>query len=150
MRTDKELDGLIGPVKTVLLYHEETNLLLETVIYAPDGMRIEEISHNGDGDIKGIPNYDEKGRITKLAYFNADGTLYRWRDYIYDNDNGTVEWITYSDKGLITARQICKNDADGKVIAVDYYTPDGTLEERRTCKYDEGGILKETLSYQKE
>src|SRR5882762_4475012 len=98
--TDRDRDGLMGPVRRVRTEMaklsnktgkvvESPHLLLETVAYDVKGGKTENAYYPVSGAAltgKEVYKYDDKGNISEMTLLNSDGSLLSKETYAYDYD----------------------------------------------------------------
>ncbi len=98
--TDRDRDGLMGPVRRVRTEMaklsnktgkviESPHLLLETVAYDVKGGKTENAYYPVSGAAltgKEVYKYDDKGNISEMTLLNSDGSLLSKEAYSYDYD----------------------------------------------------------------
>lgn len=116
--TDKERDGLFGPVKRVLVTHNFTSPTNPTwdpewtdinrsdypraITYDTGGRRVSDVSPPGCGlpdPIKLV--YDSKGRLVESLYYNMDGSINTRATLRYDDKRWLVGWTDYKAEGQV-------------------------------------------------
>jgi Flp pilus assembly protein TadD len=98
--TDKELDGLFGPVRRVRVeiakisvkdgnFTEGPRILRETTTYDPKGRKIDTVAHPVEGSTlpgKEEYRYDDNGNIVEMTLRANDGSILSKETYKYELD----------------------------------------------------------------
>lgn len=122
MRTDREKQGLIGPVKSVetAQFEGQGGELIEqpsfsyTVTFNQDGWLIEQVHRNSDGsEWRSTNDYSDSGKLLAARSFDPSGALNGELRYIYDDD--------------------------GRLVAEQHMTRDGRVTTPATYVYDRAG-----------
>lgn len=171
-KTDREHDGLIGPVRAVRIeqsqlvnksgeWIEGPRVLSQTVAYDSSGRLTERVFYTKEQVIwsKIIYDYDASGIRSDIVYRSlgrqsaqANGSdqgqgLTEFtrlkRTFKYDSGGDRTEEADYTREGNLTQRTVYKYGANGVVKEMIEYAPDGALRTRVTNKYDEKGHIVE-------
>jgi hypothetical protein len=134
-KTDREREGLIGAVHTVVTemaqltqqegqWTEDPRVRVHTSVYDTKGNLREHTSHHPDGALamKQVRTYEATSTLTKEVLYNPDDSL--WRTAVYDYD------------------------ADGNLSKVTHYVADGSLLFTDVYSYDAQGNLAEFFSFE--
>src|SRR5262245_52182748 len=98
--SDRELDGLNGPVRRVRVeiakvsvkegkFTEGPRILRETTTYDPKGRKIDSVAHPVEGNNlvgKEEYRYDDNGNITEMTLRGDDGSILSKESYKYELD----------------------------------------------------------------
>ena len=136
VKSDREHDGLSGPVETVTTEVTE--------IISKGGKRVE-----GPRVPQHTVTYDARGNRVKRVDFNRDGSVAQTLVYKYDTEGRNIGYEDYV-AGLSTPRKhIYTLDQKGYRVAYRIEQPDGKAgDERYVYKYDDkGSLLVEELYY---
>lgn len=164
-KTDKERDGLVGPVKTVeasLINFvrtddgtvEEKSRPWFTTTYNTDGNISERASYDQAGAISAryVHTYDANGRSTGYEEYAAllDKTLTIPRRHVYklNDEDRRVEYIVFESNGKVATRFVYKYDAKGNLIEEQWYAHTGILGGRTVSTFDDVGNQTSQTSYQ--
>ena len=161
-KTDREREGLVGPVKSVKAYFinsgpkpkEEKRRSWYTTTYNTEGNISERASHDESGAItaKYIHTYDANGRSTGYEEYAAvlDKTLTIPRRHVYklDEEGRKVEYIVFESDGSIGTRFVYKYDPKGNLIEQDWYAHTGKLGGRLVSTFDDKGNQTSETSYE--
>jgi len=164
IKTDKDREGLIGPVKTVKAYLVEfvrkDNQIVEgtrrpwhTTTYNTEGNIIEKTTfEHGAITARYVHTYDANGRNTGYEEYSAilDKTLTIPRRHVYtlDAEGRKVEYTVFSSDGNIDTRFAYKYDTAGNLIEDEWYAHTGQLGGRTVSTYDEKGNQTSQASYE--
>lgn len=136
--TDRERDGLKGPVKAVRVR--------QAAKVTEDGKETEGpllLSHE--------VTYDQAGNRTELALYDGNGNLDRRVKYLYGPDGKTkVGLVTYNAQNVMIRQVFDKFGSNGfKVHAtISDFNEDGTPFKRTEVSFGELGELIEVAEYQ--
>lgn len=144
-KSDKERDGLIGPVQMII---EESGTQTEGAViwkqattYDPTGSMTEFKVASGKvgGQVetgKTIYERDSKGRITGSKSFGGDGVLQEKTLYAYDKSGNQIEQAIYDKDGNLKFKFVHAYDADGNRVETKSYLRDGSLKSKSIYTYD--------------
>lgn len=124
MRTDREKQGLNGPVKHVLAetvrFEKSDGQIVEkpwfshAITFNSDGQIIEQVNRNLDGsEWRSVNHYSNSGDLLATRSFDSSGAPYGELRYIYAED--------------------------GKLVAEQEVSPEGTVTTKTTYIYDDLG-----------
>ena len=164
-KTDKDRDGLFGPVKSVEAFLvdfvsrdngtvEEKTRPWHTTTFNTDGNISERSSYDQNGTITAryVHTYDAKGRSTGYEEYAAllDKTLTIPRRHVYtlNGDGRRIEYIVFESNGSVGTRFVYKYDTRGKRIEEQWYAHTGKLGGRTVYTFDENGNETSLTSYQ--
>ena len=159
-KTDKERDGLAGPVLVVRLekakfvnesgeWKERAKVLSSVYNYDVKGNRTEWTFHNYDGtlDTKQINARDDKGRLIKVFFYKTNGSLDRKQLYTYDEKGNFVVIDLVRANGSPINKQRFRYSDSGKLVKADLREADGSLALDFDYFYDATGRLIEVDYY---
>ena len=126
-RTEREKDGLVGPVGSVLTARAE---LVNSAQGLAEGPRCK-----SRDDF-----YDPKGNKTVSSLYSTDGSFFGRDEYRYDACRRKVEVSRYGGDETPREQWFYTYGADGNV-AVCWYYQDDSYEEKTVYRYDEWGRL---------
>jgi hypothetical protein len=136
-KTDRERDGLKGPVETVRV-RQATKL-------SEDGKQSESpllLTH--------VVTYDQSGNRTELALYDQTGTLSRRIAYQYDPETKRRSGlITYNSQNAMVRKVTDKYGSNGLKVSstVQVFDEDGTLFRKTELTFDTLGELIEVAEY---
>lgn len=124
IKTDRDLAGLKGPVRTVKV---ERGLASENMVL------VEQTTFDAGGNLTEHQTYDDKGELARKEV------------YKYDTNRKLTEKLTYDGKNALTGKVGYTYDSDGRKIEATSYDTGGTKFSRMTYAYDgRGNIAHET------
>jgi protein TonB len=141
METDRDRDGLLGPVRrvrteTVKLSNkggkivEGQRAVMEVVAYDIKGVKIENAYFPVPGAAltgKEVYKYDDKGNIVEMTLLNSDGSLLSKEVYSYETDNfGNWTKMTTS-VALIEGGKLSYEPTEVTYRMISYYLDEATL-----------------------
>ena len=138
-KTDREILGLVGPVKTLSIRRTETWLLVTK-----------------PGDPKEGPQqlitFDEHGHKVQEDLYNPDGTLWWKWVYSYHANGYKSEESRYDASGRLILRNSFQYefDAQGKLITLSIYDADGRLYEKMIKNYNSSGLMSDSTTYDRD
>lgn len=139
--SDRERDGLVGPVRrvkteTVKLTNkggkmvEGQRAVLESVAYDIKGVKIENAYFPVPGSSltgKEVYKYDDKGNIVEMTLLNADGSLLSKETYTYEFD-GFGNWTKMTTSvAVIEGGKITFEPTEITYRTISYYLDGATL-----------------------
>ena len=147
-KTDREHDGLKGPVKSVRVELVEFAADGQTVLrqrhvqsmtsYDEQGNLFEELAYRPDGSFWSKKTYARDGEGRKIVTsYNRDGALSSQMIYTYDTAGRIAGWANYDAKGALKNRAVNTYDKDGHLTGGEVYNADGSLESRTVIMFDE-------------
>ena len=156
-KTDRERDGLLGPVQVV---REETaklslksgkwaegdRVLISIKIYNAEGYMVKE----GQLFQRRIKTYDAKGNLTEEARYKADGSLDWKLVYSHDGNGNLTEEARHVGDGKAVWKRIYTYDAKGNKTSSTTYEIVGSRAwqtEKHVYTYDNKGNLTVDASY---
>jgi YD repeat-containing protein len=157
-KSDREKDGLIGPVRTVRIDRaqffieagkmvEGPRMLAETLVYDAAGRRIESADYlpGGAPDTKSTWKFDDAGREIERSYYVHDSLVRRWVS-TYDDKGRIRERTEYGPGGGSVGRLIYEYSATGNQARVtDYGSSD--VRKKWDETYDAQRNLLERIEY---
>lgn len=135
--TDRERDGLKGPVQAVSV--RKTTTLDE------NGVRTEtplQLSH--------VTKYDKAGSRTELALHDSCGTLTRRIVYTYELETGRRSgMITYDSNNAMVRKVVDVYGKNGleKNRTIETFNEDGTVYRKTEVTFDSLGVMTEVAEY---
>jgi YD repeat-containing protein len=161
-QTDREEQGLVGPVKTVSaeridpaddsgsVKEPERRQPLDAVTFDERGREISRRIHSDYGFLIGTQTntYDAAGRLAESS-LKAEEKEYESREvYRYDSNSRLVEKLSYKAGGADPLKESFAYDARARVteVALSYRGEEGG---RTKYKYDEKGRLAEVSFYKR-
>ncbi|MDT5124016.1 MAG: periplasmic protein TonB [Acidobacteriota bacterium] len=139
--TDRERDGLMGPVRRVKTEMvklsnrggkivEGQRVVLEAVAYDIKGVKTENAYYPVPGEAltgKEVYKYDDKGNIVEMTLLNTDGTLLSKETYAYEFDAfGNWTKMTAS-IAVIEGGKISYEPTEVTYRTISYYLDEATL-----------------------
>jgi hypothetical protein len=170
-KTDRELDGLVGPVKST---HVET-VLMECV--SGEFVEEERFTSSEEYDLSGrvIGNRNRFNRsdpISRMLYYPFEESVTRiekpvywengippfWKHgaliytdvYTYDNQSRRAEHVNYRADGAVQSRSIVIFDEHERIAETKSYNADGALSGWNRIKYDERGNQVESAHFKED
>jgi YD repeat-containing protein len=127
-KSDKELDGLTGPVRSVRV--EESKVLTDAG-QTRETPRV----------LRQILVFDERGNVTEQSVYNPDGSLQRKLGWarVYDAANRETEKSYYNADHVLTSKGVSVYDAKGRAVETTFYSPRGSVNHVEAYFYDDGG-----------
>lgn len=155
-QTDREHQGLLGPVKSVETYVVNYTLRggktvrgarvpWQKAVYAGDGRLTESVTHDPRGGVleRLVYTFDESNRPTGYEEYASavDRTLTAARRHVYEVDAAgrRTEYRVYETDGSPAGRFTYKYDGGGNLAEEAYYYHTGKLGGRTVYAYDAGG-----------
>ena len=139
--TDRDRDGLVGPVRRVKTEMaklsnkggtvvESQHVVLESVAYDIKGNKIESAYYPVPGAAltgKEVYKYDDKGNIVEMTLFNSDGSLLSKEVYAYEFDAfGNWTKMTTS-VAVIQGGKLSFEPTEVTYRTISYYLDEATL-----------------------
>lgn len=146
-KSDREEQGLVGPVRTLLVETEspgKARIKTEMVSFDASGNKIEEMKYSSDGALESrrVYSYDIKGNVIAETGYDAKGEIEWKNSYNYDGSGSKVEILSYSGDGKLAARTSYTYDASGKLSEESYRDiKDTRLDQTIKYTYDDKGHL---------
>jgi hypothetical protein len=135
-KTDRDLEGLLGPVKTVSITRIETS-----------------VGNVRPGEPKSAPSqsltFDERGHMIEQYLTNRDGIPWKKWVYEYDANGYKSQQLEYDPTGRITTKKTFRYEfnTQGKVSTTLIYDADGKLYNRMVKTYNDRGLQTENITY---
>jgi hypothetical protein len=161
-KTDRENQGLIGPVKTVSTKRTETPLRdgkpgepkdaeWELITFDEQGHMIQEEPINRDGTPreKWVYSYGANGYRSERSGYDSSGRLITKNTYRYEFDTqGRLSTTSmYDADGKLYNRMVRNYDYRGLMTDSTTYDRNGSVSNRSTFVYDEKGNVAEFALY---
>lgn len=157
IKTDLEIEGLKGPVKSVRFERaeilqgdnvERARWLVSVTTYDEKGNRLEELKYNANGALlkKMVFTRDDKGNQMKIIY-KADGTIDSKWIYNYDSRGKMTNGTWYDPDGTLRLKIVKTYDANGKLIEDAMYNADGSTKYKTIFTYDAKGNRVSDTAY---
>lgn len=135
--TDRETDGLLGPVKSMSFFFDGSSTPIWTKSYRVDGSR--EMAEYMIGTNPIIQTFDNKGRIIRSEVINQ-GKKELTTHSIYDDINHICTTYVQDPKHL--PREIIQKLTDaGNDLETPHYSPTGEYIGNTLYEYNEKGLL---------
>jgi hypothetical protein len=152
MKSDRERDGLLGPVHTVECVRDPKRAVWTTcpsleITYDRDGWRKEQVWADADGSASGRSVYRRNPATGNVEVENLDkaGKPTGIRSVIScDEVSRTFTEETFAAWGS-AGRRVMRFDAHGNVSVEESFYSDGSLNNRLVEKYDKHGRHSETV-----
>jgi hypothetical protein len=173
--TDRENNGLVGPVKTVMTKddtftttdtYDSGGRLIQSVRgmfdnrhglpltftynYDSTGNRTSEVTSTADKTLtsKKLYSYDQRGNKIAEAEYDHPDHLRAVSVYSYDDHGNKAEEFNYLPSGLKVQRWSYVYDSNGKIVKIRYSESGAAGEKYETHhEYDEKGRLVQQLYY---
>ncbi len=88
-------------------------------------------------------DYDDKGNISTIYYFNADGQIDYHTEMAYDDKGNRIVEKSYNSEGDLTHEYQNKYDENGFKVQTKFIKEDGEVDMVQDYKYDSKGNLIE-------
>jgi len=164
MQTDKEREGLVGPVQSIRVefakFSRESGKWLEgprnpllTTVCDERGNWLEKTNYGSDGSIIGkfkwSYTYDAEGNITqRVSSIEGPPTISSKVIYTYDSKRNIIEEVSYTNGKPADTKIVYTYDAKGNIIQKGQYYNDGSLAGTKVINsYDAKGNVTEEASY---
>lgn len=110
-------------------------------------LRVRETDYEADGTPGRcrLYEYDARGNQTLRESWRADGSLAYHCEYTYDSRNRMVEERERNELGSELSRTVYTYDRQGNLRSTEYWSH-GTLQETRSCTYENGLLTAENYS----
>ncbi|MGE3467982.1 MAG: hypothetical protein AB7J13_13755 [Pyrinomonadaceae bacterium] len=157
-RSDREVAGLVGAVRTVesrsvdytgdkVVGEGFMKTEGDRVTYDEAGREIERRQVSDFGEAMGTitRSFDKSGLLTEDRWLDPKGKLLRRNVYHYANDRLT-ETLTYDEAGRLIEKTLNKYDLRGRLKEEVYFDPI-TIRARTVFKYDAKDNLIETAFF---
>ncbi len=174
-KTDRERDGFIGAVHTVVTemaqlaqqvgqWTEDPRVRVHTSVYDTKGNLTAHTSHHPDGVLamKQVRTYDAADTLTKEVFYNPDDSLWRTAVYDYDASGNPSKVTHYVADGSLLFTDVYSYDAQGNLVeffsveandtplrkTVYTYGPQGKMTEKRVYDaHDTAPTATNTYTY---
>ena len=136
-QTDRERDGLKGPVKTVRVR--------QVTLVSENGLQTET-----PVSLITVVTYDQGGRKTEMALYDRDSVLSRRIVYDYDPETKTRSGLTsYNSQNVVVRKVTDKYGSNGFKVSsqIQTFNEDGTLHKRTEVTFGPLGELVEVSEY---
>src|SRR5215831_19546881 len=124
--TDRDRNGLKGPVKSVVM---ETAAYSDIAGECSEGKRV----------LVWRARYNTDCSFIESTDYNAVGSVLRRDLYTYDASSGRKTRLSYDSAGLLVEKQTTDLDNTDRVISVENYKKDGTVDAISTWQYNAEG-----------
>lgn len=135
--TDREREGLKGPVQTVRV--KKTTTLDENGVRTETPLLLSQ-----------VVTYDKSGNRTELALYDSSGILSRRIVYTYDSESKKKSGLITYDANNTMVRKVVdiygKNGFE-KNRTIDVFNEDGTLYRKTDLTFDSRGDMTEVAEY---
>ena len=136
-QTDRERDGLKGPVKMVRVR--------QVTLVSENGLQTE-----APVSLVSVVTYDQSGRKTEIALYDRDNILSRRLVYDYDPETKTRSGLTtYNSQNVLVRKVTDKYGKNGFKVSsqIQAFNEDGTLYKRTEITFGPLGELVEVSEY---
>jgi len=161
--SDRERDGVVGPVQSVLLELVELSTGSgkeveikrrphQLIRYNERGSEVERVNFNEDGSIsdKSVRLYDSAGKqIGWKEYQGLDANPGRSSTWDYDA-NGNLAEVRVQYQGLLELRTVYTYDNHGRKVEESRFEDGGAFRDRNVYAYNAAGQLVETTYHHNE
>lgn len=117
-----------------------------TIDYAKKIFNVRHLSSNDELEFSFKKEFDNKGNIIRETHYDSFGIQGKYQINKYDKDGNITESIVFNPNGVINTKITCKYE-NGKKISLDYFNSDGDLFKKETFKYNSFGSLIEINDY---
>lgn len=168
VKTDRELDGLVGPVKSTRVVTVSKECAFGQ--FVEQGRSVSDEQYEVSGRVIGNRNrFDHSDPISRMFYYPFEEGVARiekpvyweggippfWKHgaliytdvYTYDSQNRRSEHLHYSFDGVVESRSIVIFDADGRLAETKTYDPVDVLSDWTKITYDERGNEIESAQF---
>ena len=136
-QTDRERDGLKGPVKTVRVR--------QVTLVSENGLQTQ-----APVSLVSVVTYDQSGRKTEIALYDGDNILSRRLVYDYDPETKTRSGLTtYNSQNVVVRKVTDKYGPNGLKVSsqIQAFNEDGTLYKRAEVTFGPLGELVEVSEF---
>jgi hypothetical protein len=160
VKTDRELDGLMGPVKSTHVVTVSQECAFGQ--FVEQGRSVSDEQYEVSGRLVGNRNrFEHSDPISRMLYYPFEEGVARiekpvyweggiptfWKHgaliytdvYTCDNQNRRSEHLLYSFDGVVQSRSIVIFDVNGRLAETKTYDPVDVLSDWTKTKYDERG-----------
>jgi YD repeat-containing protein len=156
--SDRERDGLLGPVQTVSTEYgkleEGSSEKTEKAAYDRAGnmvaseMAYTKIGHgNATVSLRTTYERDRSGAVTSSKAIAEDGALQSKTSYKYDGRGNLTERLISGEKGDLIFKELSKYDDSNRKIETSYHLPSNMPGSLQQYLYDERGNVSSTTSF---
>jgi YD repeat-containing protein len=124
--TDRDRNGLKGAVKSVVT---------EAADYGGASGNCSE----GKRTVIGRAQYNADGGLIESTQYQADGSVFRREVCSYDSSGGRKTQTSYDSGGLLVEKQFFDLNNNGRLINVESYAKDGSLNSTANWHYNAQG-----------
>lgn len=139
-QTDRERDGLKGPVKMVRIR--------QVTLVSENGLQKE-----APVSLVSVVTYDQSGRKIEMALYDRDNVLSRRLVYDYDPETKTRSGLTtYNSQNIVVRKVTNKYGTNGFKVSsqIQAFNEDGTLYKRTEVTFGPLGELVEVSEYNRD
>lgn len=136
-QTNRERDGLKGPVKTVRVR--------QVTLVSENGLQTE-----APVSLVSVVTYDQSGRKTEIAFYDRENLLSRRHVYDYDPETKTRSGLTtYNSQNVVVRKVADKYGPNGFKVSsqIQAFNEDGTLYKRTEVTFGSLGELVKVTEY---
>jgi len=136
-QTDRERDGLKGPVKMVRVR--------QVTLVSENGLQTQ-----APVTLVSVVTYDQSGRKTEIALYDRDNILSRRLVYDYDPETKTRSGLTtYNSQNVVVRKVTDKYGTNGLKVSsqIQAFNEDGTLYKRTEVTFGPFGEMVEVSEY---
>lgn len=156
--SDRERDGLLGPVQTVSTEYgksvERSSEKIDKAVYDRAGNRVVlEMAYTKIGQegatvsLRTTYERDTSGAVTSSKAVAEDGVLRSKTSYKYDERGNLTERLISGEQGDLIWKEFSKYDAAGRKIETRYDLPNSMLGSLQQYLYDERDNLSSITSF---
>ncbi len=149
-KTSKEIDGLVGPVHTVItvsvsytkidgVWTEGTKATTLVFTYDENGKDVRFGDGGGIGGSEGVRKYNDKGQELERDLFGPDNSLALKILFAYDDTGRVIEESEQFADGKLRRRHTHIYDGKGRETSLSSYDSDNNLNRKLTWTFDEKG-----------
>jgi hypothetical protein len=147
-KSDRELNGLIGPVRSVhiikTIYSKSHKRAVEsfTYLYDADGIRADRPTYTildyigQGGSLEELENPD---KLPEIVGLNPDGSLRYKEVYTFDGNGNRTSKARYDSAGTLDNKRVYTYDDKGRKVEEAYYTTEEYWASKAVYGYDERG-----------
>ncbi len=156
-KSDRERDGLLGPVQSAMeesgIWTEGASIKRTRNSYSRSGNLLEsEVSYSKIGgkntiaSLTAMYEYADSGVLISSKTVAEDGTLHTTIRYQYDEHGNLIERTLNGGDGRLIWKELNRYDAAHRKVEVRYYLSHDTLRSIAQYSYDERGNLSAVRS----
>jgi len=159
-KSDRERDGLTGPVSTIETGRIDYSLKADRIVegkgvrsqvtsYNDEGQRLERNTFNPKGEIleRLVYTYDAGGRNSGYEEYYKAATTPRRHVFLLDDRATQTEYRVYEADGTLASRFLYKYDDRQNKTEEIFYTWNGTRTGKLVYEYDDRGNQLTQTSY---